>query len=99
MRLSLAVSVLLASSATAFVAPFGARPSTAFFSTVEAETSAEAAVEVAEPAHANGVAAPSLSSSEIKDRLEKQLEKLREKDSKSPQLSKAVSRIAANSEF
>mmetsp|Transcript_11856 Transcript_11856/g.32892 ORF Transcript_11856/g.32892 Transcript_11856/m.32892 type:complete len:236 (+) Transcript_11856:135-842(+) len=61
----------------------------ALFSTVE-ETAVEAAP-VVEEAEANGVAAPStgaLSSADIKAKLEAQLAKLREKDSKSPKLSK-----------
>lgn len=64
------------------------------FSTVEA-TDAAAAVETPEvPAEANGALAPSnsaVSAAEIKAKLEAQLAKLREKDSKSPKLSKEVS--------
>lgn len=61
------------------------------FSAVEAEVaSAEAVVEAP--------ASSALTGSEIKARLEKQLEKLREKDSKSPKLSKEEIKVAFEDE-
>ena len=62
------------------------------------ETLVEADVDiVGEDTPVNGVhaepSAVALSASEIKERLESQLTKLREKDSKSPKLSKEVSRF------
>lgn len=102
MRLSFALASLLASLqvADAFipsqnVARWGKAVSSPIFSTVEAETEASA-VETSNVAESNGVsvpsgAVPSVSAADIKAKLEAQLGKLREKDSKSPKLSKEVS--------
>lgn len=64
------------------------------FSTVEADTEATP-VETAEVAQVNGAAAPAgaISGADIKAKMEAQLAKLREKDSKSPKLSKEVSEL------
>lgn len=102
MRFSFALAALLASLnvVEAFVpsqnvARRGQQVTPRVFSTVEADTEASA-VETPETPESNGVAAPSgdvpsVSAADIKSKLESQLEKLREKDSKSPKLSKEVS--------
>jgi hypothetical protein len=107
MRFCFAISVILASLITgdAFVPSQnvgrcqkqGVAP---VYSTVEAETAASSSVgtdstEVAPPA--NGASAPSngVSGADIVAKMEAQLAKLREKDSKSPKLSKEVSDVSS----
>ena len=64
------------------------------FSTVEAETEASAVETPEVPAASEAVSSASaISGAEIKAKLEAQLAKLREKDSKSPSLSKEVSEL------
>jgi hypothetical protein len=94
MRLSLAAAFLLATCQVgqAFVpSPAASRwGATNVYSTVEADTSS--APVVADTTEANGVTVPGdVSASSIVAKLEAQLEKLREKDSKSPKLTKEVS--------
>ena len=74
------------------VGRWGNQVSSTVFSTVEA-AEASAAVETHQVAESNGASAPSgaVSAADIKAKLESQLAKLREKDSKSPKLSKEVS--------
>ena len=98
MRLGLAVAVLVASlsSGAAFapVQPRGFRPSICTFSsTVEADTT-ENTAETAAVSDTQEETAPSraaLSGADINSLVEKNLKKLRAKDSSSPQLSKEVS--------
>ena len=64
------------------------------FSTVEATEAS--AVETPEAVEANGASAPAsgdISAADIMSKMEAQLAKLREKDSKSPKLSKEVSEL------
>eukprot|EP00522_Entomoneis_paludosa_P001591 CAMPEP_0172471710 /NCGR_PEP_ID=MMETSP1065-20121228/67955_1 /TAXON_ID=265537 /ORGANISM="Amphiprora paludosa, Strain CCMP125" /LENGTH=357 /DNA_ID=CAMNT_0013229823 /DNA_START=449 /DNA_END=1522 /DNA_ORIENTATION=- len=97
MRFGLAVTFLASSLAT--VSAFAPTQNTwgvvqkSLFSAVETEAVAEVAA-VEEPVEANGVAAPGISGADIKARLEAQLEKLREKDSKSLKLSKEDIKVA-----
>ena len=104
MRFSFALTALLATlkvgesfAPSQNVGRWGNSVSTPVFSTVEADTEAStvesATTEIAE---ANGTPAPSgaVSAADIKAKMEAQLAKLREKDSKSPKLSKEVSEKA-----
>ena len=99
MRFSFALAALLATlkvgesfAPSQNVGRWGTAVSKPVFSTVEADTEASA-VETTEIAEANGASAPSsaVSAADIKAKMETQLAKLREKDSKSPKLSKEVS--------
>lgn len=98
MRFSFAISALLAtlkvgeSFAPSSQNAVGRWGTVSVLATVEADTEASA-VETTEIAHANGTPAPSgaISAADIRSRMEAQLEKLRQKDSKSPKLSKEVS--------
>lgn len=101
MRLSFALVALLASLnvGEAFICHSVARcgnkqsSSSHVFATVEAETETSAVEAPEVPVEANDVIVPSgdISAADIKAKLEAQLEKLRQKDSKSPKLSKEVS--------
>ena len=106
MRFSFALSLLLATlkvgesfAPSQNVGRWGSSVLKPVFSTVEADTEASSAVEETpqEVAEANGVPAPSgaVSAADIMAKMEAQMAKLREKDSKSPQLSKEVSEAPA----
>ena len=102
MRFSFALSLLLATLKVGEsfvpsqnVGRWGSSVLKRVFSTVEADTEASTveAAATTEIADANGTPAPSggVSAADIKAKMEAQLAKLREKDSKSPKLSKEVS--------
>ena len=99
MRFNFAIAALLATlkvgesfAPSQNAGRWGNQVASPIFSTVEADTEASA-VEAPEVPEANGVSVPSgaVSASDIKEKLQAQLEKLRQKDSKSPKLSKEVS--------
>jgi hypothetical protein len=98
MRLSLAAAFLLAAlpvgqafAPSSAVRQWGAavQKTTSLFSTVEADTAVVA--DASEEAGQTAAAAGDVSAASIVAKLEAQLEKLREKDSKSPSLTKEVS--------
>jgi hypothetical protein len=101
MRLCLAISFLAALSDTAAFVPRGTfrstSPNVLWSSTVEKteasreEVTSATSQERPSPPVASSSHAEPLSGSEIKARMEKQLERLREKDRTSPKLSKEVS--------
>ena len=101
MRFSFALSLLLATlkvgesfAPSQNVGRWGNSVTSPVFSTVEAATEASAVdTPSTDAAEANGASSPSssVSAADIKAKMEAQLAKFREKDSKSPKLSKEVS--------
>ena len=101
MRFTVAALALVASVdysaafAPSFPAKVAVSKQTPLFSTVETATDTTESPASTDVPEANGAAAPAatggLSASDINARLEKQLAKLKEKDSTSPELKKEVS--------